>query len=115
MDVDYTKPTDAQRLRDLLARIGLSQRGAARELEVAERTMRYWCSGEQPVPRMAMLALEHLASMQLDSRAVEMMKGGALRTHANGEDTTAESIERAERRVAELDRLQPEIVRKIPR
>lgn len=52
--------TDAARLRELLAAGGYSQRGAARELGISERMMRYYCAGEQPVPRVVMLALEHL-------------------------------------------------------
>jgi transcriptional regulator with XRE-family HTH domain len=54
------KLNDADILRALLERSGLSQRGAARQLGIAERTMRYYVSGEQPVPRALMLALESL-------------------------------------------------------
>lgn len=53
--------TDADRVRELIAAAGLSQRAAARELQVSERAMRYWCSGDQAVPRAILLALEHLA------------------------------------------------------
>lgn len=63
-DVVYSQPTDAQRLRDLLLKAGLSQRGAARELEVDERTMRYWCAGDGKPPRMAILALERLVDLR---------------------------------------------------
>lgn len=49
--------SDAERLRAQLARCGLSQRGAARELGVSERAMRYWCAGEQAVPQVVWLAL----------------------------------------------------------
>jgi len=41
---DYATPSDATRVRDLLAQIGLGQRGAARELEINERTMRGYCT-----------------------------------------------------------------------
>lgn len=51
----------AARLRDWLAAHGRSQRGLARELGIAERTMRYYCSGELPVPTVIWLALETLA------------------------------------------------------
>lgn len=47
-------------LRDLLDKAGLSQRAAARELQIAERTMRYYAAGEVEVPRAVMLALEKL-------------------------------------------------------
>lgn len=56
----YSEPTPAQRLRDLLLRANLSQRAAARELGVDERTMRYWAAGQTIPPRMAFLALERL-------------------------------------------------------
>lgn len=55
---------DAERLRALLAAAGLSQRGAARELGISERAMRYYVAGEQPTPRAILLALEHLAHCQ---------------------------------------------------
>ncbi len=42
----------------------LSQRAAARELEVDEREMRYWCAGKERPPRMVMLALERLVELQ---------------------------------------------------
>lgn len=54
------KQTDSDRLRAMLERSGLSQRGAARQLGMAERTMRYYVAGEQPVPRSVMLAIESL-------------------------------------------------------
>lgn len=56
----YSEPTPAQHLRDLLLRANLSQRAAARELGVDERTMRYWAAGQTTPPRMAFLALERL-------------------------------------------------------
>ena len=56
----YSEPSPAQHLRDLLLRANLSQRVAARELGVDERTMRYWAAGQTIPPRMAFLALERL-------------------------------------------------------
>lgn len=58
---------DAEKVRALLERISLSQRGAARELEISERMMRYYCSGEQDVPKVVMLALEHLVCLAAKS------------------------------------------------
>ena len=46
----------ATQLRKLLDRAGLSQRGAARELEIDERTMRYYCAG-QPIPKAVEYAM----------------------------------------------------------
>jgi hypothetical protein len=61
-------PPDAKWHRDdkeyvlsLLQRAGLSQRGAARILGINERTMRYYCSGDQPTPYLVQYALEVLA------------------------------------------------------
>ena len=47
-------------LRDLLASLGLSQRGAAKQLGIDERTMRRYCAGDLPVPRVVQLALSAL-------------------------------------------------------
>ena len=53
--------TDADRLRTWLAVNGRSQRGLARELGLNERTIRYYCSNEQVVPKAIWLALETLS------------------------------------------------------
>jgi hypothetical protein len=50
----------AVNFRAALARAGLTQRGAARALEINERTVRRYCAG-YPVPRVVWLALERLA------------------------------------------------------
>jgi transcriptional regulator with XRE-family HTH domain len=54
--------TDADRLRAMLERLRLSQRGLARALDLDERLVRRWCAGQQPVPVIVWLALEGLAS-----------------------------------------------------
>lgn len=54
--------TDATRLRSTLARLGLSQRGLARELDLDPRLVRRYCTGEIAVPRAVWLALETLAN-----------------------------------------------------
>lgn len=53
---------DRAKLLDLLRAGQYSQRGAARELGISERMMRYYCAGTQPVPRVVLLALEHLVT-----------------------------------------------------
>lgn len=63
-NVSYSQPSPADRIRELINRTGLSQRAAAQELEVDDRTLRYWCSGKKPVPRMAFLAFERLIEMR---------------------------------------------------
>lgn len=52
--------------RVFLARAGLTQRGAARALEINERTVRRYAAGT-PVPRVVWLALERLALTKLTS------------------------------------------------
>jgi hypothetical protein len=52
--------TDADLIRAHLAALGLSQREAARKLEVEERLMRSYCAGKEPVPAAVLLALEQL-------------------------------------------------------
>ena len=50
----------AEQLVALLKKIGVSQRGAARLIDINERTMRKYVSGDAPVPRTVALALERL-------------------------------------------------------
>lgn len=52
--------TDADRLRKELATLKLSQRAAARALDIDPRTVRRYCSGRYPVPRTVWLAIEAL-------------------------------------------------------
>lgn len=49
-------------LRKLLDKAGLSQRGAARQLDIDERTMRRYCAGEMPLPRTVEYALRWIVS-----------------------------------------------------
>jgi len=54
-------------LRRVLDRAGLSQRGAARELDLNERTVRKYVAGRIPIPLTVELALKWV----LEHRAVE--------------------------------------------
>src|SRR6185312_1471017 len=49
--------TQAKVLRQLLERAGLSQRAAARQFKVDERTLRYWCAGQMEPPAWVFRAL----------------------------------------------------------
>lgn len=49
-----------EEFRWLLKVLGLSQTQAAKELEVDDRTVRYWCSANPEPPLMAILALKYL-------------------------------------------------------
>ena len=44
-----------------IARLGLTQSGAARELRVDPRTVRRWVAGDAPIPYAVNLALKWLA------------------------------------------------------
>lgn len=52
----------ATQLKRALTKAGLSQRGAAKRLEINERTMRRYVSGEQEIPRVVEYALYWIAS-----------------------------------------------------
>lgn len=63
MKPDPTKhrPRDPDYIRKLLEKAGISQREAARRLNVSDRTMRHWCAGTAPIPYSAQFALESMA------------------------------------------------------
>jgi plasmid maintenance system antidote protein VapI len=50
----------ALQLQRLLDRAGLSQRGAAKALDINERTMRKYVSGDAAIPRTVELACKYL-------------------------------------------------------
>jgi DNA-binding XRE family transcriptional regulator len=50
----------ANQLQKLLDRAGISQRGAARELGINERTMRLYVAGDAVIPRTVELACKYL-------------------------------------------------------
>ena len=50
----------ALQLQRLLDRAGMSQRGAAKSLDINERTMRKYVSGDAPIPRTVELAAKYL-------------------------------------------------------
>ena len=47
----------SQELRNLLEKANLSQRYAAKLLDIHERTMRHYASGDRPIPRVVQLAI----------------------------------------------------------
>jgi hypothetical protein len=46
--------------RSELDRLGITQVGAARFLDVDERTVRRWATGERPIPKAVTMLLERL-------------------------------------------------------
>ena len=52
--------TDADWLRERIAAMNTSQTQLARDLGVDERLVRRWAAGQEPVPKMARLAIAEL-------------------------------------------------------
>ena len=55
----------AQEFRDALAALGLSQRGAATALQISDRQVRYYASGQDDIPRVVWLALDALRDVRV--------------------------------------------------
>ena len=85
---DFFPPdsTDADRLRALLKQAGLSQRAAARLLNIEERTMRQWCAGQGKPPASVFRALnprlthtENLRRMiESNEKTIEALQDGRI-------------------------------------
>ena len=58
-------------LQKLLDLAGLSQRGAAKELDINERTMRKYVAGDSAVPRTVEYALRWLVHQQDEIKRLE--------------------------------------------
>jgi len=85
-DFSPSDSTEADRLRTLLKRAGLSQRAAARLLDVEERTMRQWCAGQGTPPVSVFRALnprlthtENLWRMiESNEKTIEALQAGRI-------------------------------------
>lgn len=55
-----------EELRALIDAAGLNQRTTAEALGKTQRTIEYWLSGQQDVPRMAILAMRRIAEHGLE-------------------------------------------------
>jgi hypothetical protein len=86
-------PSDADLIRERLEALGLSQREAARELRIDDRTMRYYCAGKAPVPPMVFLALGRLEQIRLNDRALALLADGTML--ASDGEHTPERLRRA--------------------
>lgn len=75
----FADPAEAERLRLMLSRLGLSQRAAATKLELSDRTMRFYCAGDAHVPAMVFLALDQLMAIARANALVDIVK-----EHADG-------------------------------
>lgn len=104
----------ASRLRAAIQVMGLSQRAAAKELGVDERTMRYWCSGKYDPPPMVFMALEHLAAVHGGQRSAlpkfERDTGSALTSNDRLLEVVTHWIGCADRCVANAEKPSANVV-----
>jgi Domain of unknown function (DUF4209) len=77
---DAGAPSDANLIRQQLEAIGLSQREAARQLGLDDRSLRYYCAGKLPVPRGVFLALRQLEEIRQNDRCLAMLEDGTMST-----------------------------------
>lgn len=61
-------------IRAQIQEAGLSQRGAARVLEIDERTMRRYCAGESPVPTSVTIALRLLVLLHKNKQTIRVIE-----------------------------------------
>jgi len=94
--------SNADLIRHRLEALGLSQREAARQIGVDDRSMRYFCSGKLPVPPTVFLALEQLAEIQKNDQSLTMLENGTMST-SDGEHTATRLREANSRRRAAID------------
>jgi hypothetical protein len=73
------KPSLAEHVQALLDRANLTQRAAADELDIDERTMRRYCSGEAEVPRAIIMALNLLVITRGNERVITFVNSTGAR------------------------------------
>ena len=91
--------TDVDQLRQAIKQAGLSQRAAARELGVDDRTMRYWCAGQSTPPPMALRALDPWVrhhevlkqTMRSNQELIERLESGMMTVNRGPQLGTAET------------------------
>ncbi len=98
--------TDAEELRFLLKAANLSQRTAAKYLNVDERTMRNWCTGDGKPPAPVLRALEFRAAypaglmrmIESNERTINAIQDGRITGLGDSPDAKVKCL-------AELERL----------
>jgi hypothetical protein len=90
-------PTDATLVREHLEALGLSQREAARQLGIDERSMRYYCAGKLPVPPVVFLALRQVEQIRRNDQCLTLLTDGTTST-SDGE-LTAERLREANQKL----------------
>ncbi|HSY46914.1 MAG TPA: hypothetical protein VK800_12750 [Steroidobacteraceae bacterium] len=83
-------PTDADLIRQQLEALGLSQRQAARQLDIDDRSMRYYCAGKQPVPPVVFLALRQIEQIRRNDQCLALLADGTMST--SDDPLTAERL-----------------------
>jgi hypothetical protein len=83
-------------IRYHLSKAELSQRAAARELGIDERTMRRYCTGELLVPPLVILALQQVAQRLRNSQVIALIDDGKLST-SDGDVTREMLLEHNEK------------------
>jgi hypothetical protein len=63
--------------RMLMQTLGWSQRKTASELEVDDRTLRYWAAGNPPAPLHAIFALRYLVGLEFEKGAAHLKANAA--------------------------------------
>lgn len=79
---------NAEQLAQLLGKLGISQRGAARKIGINERTMRKYIAGEAVIPRTVAMALTQLQIDQEYEGVLAEMRNARDAMHAPFAQTT---------------------------
>jgi hypothetical protein len=101
----HSDNADAEELRFLLKAANLSQRTAAKYLNVDERTMRSWCSGDGKPPAPVLRALEFRAAypaglmrmIESNERTISAIQDGRITGIGDGLDPKVNCLAEVER------------------
>jgi uncharacterized protein DUF4209 len=98
MTDDTSRPpgalTDAALIREQLEALGISQREAARQLDIDNRTMRYYCAGKLPVPETVLLGLQEMRAAA--ARRAPLVVHPALQAALEAADRDPEPLDEFE-------------------
>ena len=68
-------PNRYKRYRELIEKLGMTQVGAAKWMDIGERTSRRWAIGEVDVPLAVIMLLETMVKCELTPHQVRAMVG----------------------------------------
>ncbi|CAM8657082.1 Cro/C1-type helix-turn-helix domain [Oxalobacteraceae bacterium] len=91
--------SEADQIRSLLKQANLSQRAAAKYLNIDERTMRAWCAGDGKPPPLILKALEFRAAypaslmrmIESNERTISAIQDGRILDLRNSNDLEAQA------------------------